>query len=137
MRCIFKNQVIFLKICFFQIFNWSNLFFDQSKSFLKFLVSPFLVRLIEPVFWSIEHHESSFFKTQFWLVQISFQNFSTFFSLSPTRQGSIEIFCRFPPKFLQSFSLPKPVCLFYPSFYIVFPIFMHDLMVFGYFLNYA
>ena len=30
-----KNQVIFSKMLFFQIFNWSNLFFDQSKSLLK------------------------------------------------------------------------------------------------------
>ena len=64
---------------FFQIFDWSNLFFDQSKSFLKFLVRLCLVRLIEPVFWSIKHRESSFLKTQFWLVQTSFQNFSKFF----------------------------------------------------------
>ena len=133
----FQKSGYFSKKMFFQIFDWSNLFFDQSKSFLKFLVSLCLVRLIEPVFRSIKHRESSFLKTQFWLVQTSFQNFSNFFSLSSTWQGSTEIFCCFPPKFLQRFSLPKPVCLFYPSFCIVFLIFMHNLMVFGYFLNYA
>ena len=122
---------------FFQIFDWFIVFFDQLKLLLKFLVRLCLVRLIEPVFRSIKHRESSFLKTQFWLVQTSFQNFSKFFFLSPTRQGSTEIFCRFPPKFLQSFSLPKPICLFYPSFCIVFLIFMHNLMVFGYFSNYA
>ena len=132
LRYVFKNQVIFLKKMFFQIFDWSNLIFDQSKSFWKILVSLCLVRLIELVFQSIEHHESSFLKTQFWLVQTSFQHFSKFFfSLSDSRRLHKDFFCRFPPKFLQSFSLPKPVCLYYPSFCIVFLIFMHNLMVFG------
>ena len=125
LRYVFKNSGYFSKKEFFQIFDWSIVFFDQSKFLLKILVSLCLVRLIEPV------------QTQFWLVQTSFQNFSKIFSLSSTRQGSTEIFCCFPPKFLQNFSLPKPVCLFYPSFCIVFLIFMHNLMVFGYFLNYA
>ena len=56
----FQKSGYFSKNMFFQIFDWSNLFFDQSKSFLKFLVSHCLVRLIELVFRSIEHHESSF-----------------------------------------------------------------------------
>ena len=55
-----------------------------------------------------------------------------FFTLSDSARLHRDFFfCRFPPKFLQSFSLPKPVCLFYPSFCIVFLIFMHFLMVFG------
>ena len=83
----FQKLGYFSKKMFFQFFNWSNLFFDQSKSFLKFLVSLCLVRLIEPVFQSIEHRESSFLKTQFWLVQTSFQNFSKlFFSLSDSER---------------------------------------------------
>ena len=40
LRSFFKNQVIFFsKILFFQNFDWSNLFFDQSKLCLKFLWS--------------------------------------------------------------------------------------------------
>ena len=31
LRCVFKNQVIFSKKMVFQIFDWSKLFFDQSK----------------------------------------------------------------------------------------------------------
>ena len=72
LRCVFKNQVIFSKKMFFQIFDWSNLFFDQSKSFFKILVSLCLVRLIEPVFRSIEHRESGFLKHGSWLFQKSF-----------------------------------------------------------------
>ena len=36
LRSVFKNQVIFSKKLFFQIFDRSNLFFDQSKFLLKF-----------------------------------------------------------------------------------------------------
>ena len=43
----FKNQVIFSKKLFFQNFNWSNLFFDQSKLHLKFYVSFCLFQSIE------------------------------------------------------------------------------------------
>ena len=122
----FQKSGYFSEKMFFQIFDWSNLFFDQSKSFLKFLVSLRLVRLIEPIFQSIEHRESSFLKTRFWLVQTSFQNFSIPFFLT-LRLGKApqRFFCCFPPKFLQSFSLPESVCLFYPSFCIIFLIFMH------------
>ena len=35
LRCVFKNQVIFSKKMVFQIFDWSKLFFDQSKFLLK------------------------------------------------------------------------------------------------------
>ena len=44
LRSFFKNQVIFSKILFFQNFDWSNLFFDQSKLHLKFHVSLCLFR---------------------------------------------------------------------------------------------
>ena len=36
LKSVFKNQVIFSKKMFFQIFDWSKLFFDQSKFLLKF-----------------------------------------------------------------------------------------------------
>ena len=60
LRSFFKNQVIFSKMLFFQIFDWSNLFFDQSKLHLKFFVSLCLFQSIETVFQSIETRESSF-----------------------------------------------------------------------------
>ena len=87
-----KIRLFVLKSCFFQNFDWSNLIFDQSKSFWKISVSLCLVRLIEPVFWSIEHHESSFFKTVFDSFKTFFQIFFKLSSLSPTWQGSTENF---------------------------------------------
>ena len=80
-----------------------------------------LVWLIEPVFRSIEDHESSFLKTVFWLIQTTFSNlFQTFLSLSPTWQGSTKIFCRFLSKFLQGFPPSRPVRPFYPSLFVLF-----------------
>ena len=89
-KVCFQKSGYFSKMMFFQIFDWSNLIFDQSKSFWKFLMSLCLVRLIEPVFRSIEHRELGFLKHGSWLFH----------------------------------------CLYYPSFCIVFLIFMHNLMVF-------
>ena len=122
----FKNSSF--SFFFFQNFDWSNLSFDQSKLHLKFHVSFCLFRSIETNFWSIETCKLSFKKIIFNLFK---QTFSKLFSLSPTRQGSTKIFCRFPPNLLQGFSLPKPVFLYYPSFCIDFHIFMHYLTVFG------
>ena len=58
----FQKSSYFSKKLFFQNFDWSNLIFDQLKSCLKNSVSLWLVRLIEPVFRSIEHCVSSFLK---------------------------------------------------------------------------
>ena len=67
---------------------------------LNFLTSLCLFRSIETVFRSIETRESSFKKFRFDLFKTLFQNFSKLFSLSPTRQGSIEIFLSFSSNFL-------------------------------------
>ena len=105
-----KNQVIFLKSCFFQNFDWSNLIFDQSKSFWKISVSLCLVRLIELVFRSIEHRESRFLKNSVLLIQNTFSNFfQTFLSLSLS-------------------DLVRPL---YPFFCFYFHDFMHKLMHFN------
>ena len=72
----FQKSGYFSKKLFFQNFDWSNFIFDQSKSCLKNSVSLCLVRLIEPVFQSIEDRESSFLKTMFWLIQPTFSTFS-------------------------------------------------------------
>ena len=78
-----KNQVIFSKMLFFQIFDWSNLFFNQSKLHLKFFVSLYLFRSIETDFRSIETRELGFKKNHIWFVQHTFsKTFQTFFSLS-------------------------------------------------------
>ena len=99
---VFKNSVFFFflkKKELFQIFDWSILFFDQSKFLLKILVSLCLVRLIEPVFRSIEHCESSFFKHGSWLFQKSFFKsfFSCFLSLSNSDLAPPQIFVIFYP----------------------------------------
>ena len=48
-----KTRLFFSKMLFFQIFDWSNLFFDRSKLHLKFFVSLCL-------FQSIKTHELGF-----------------------------------------------------------------------------
>ena len=117
---------------FFQNFDWSNLFFNQSKFCFKIYGSLCLVRLIEPVFRSIEDRISSFFKTVLWLFQKHlFQKvFQLFFSLR-LGKDSLQFFCRFPPKFLQGFPFSRPVWLFYPSFLFYFHDFMHLRVIFG------
>ena len=89
-----------------------------------------LVRLIEPVFRSIEHRESSFFKQYFDWFKTLFQNVFKLSSFSPTWQGSTEDFFSFSTKFLQGFSLTRPVRPLYPSFCFYFHDFMHKLMNF-------
>ena len=79
--CLQKSGY-FSKKMFFQIFDWSNLFFDQLKSFLKILECLCLVRLIETVFRSIEHCELGFFKT--WILTFSKALFQKFFKFSLT-----------------------------------------------------
>ena len=132
LRYVFKNQVILLKRCFFQIFDWSNLIFDQSKSFWKILVSLCLVWLIEPIFRSIEHRESSFFKNSYLTCSSTFSKLFSNFPLSLwLGKAPLRIFCRFPSNLSQGFPLPKPISPFYPSFCILFYDFMHKLMHFN------
>ena len=103
LRKAFKKSGFFSKKQFFQNFDWSNLIFDQSKSCFKNSVILCLVRLIEPVFRSIEHRVSGFLKTVLWLIQTPFQKFfSNFSSLSDlARQHKVflsfstSIFARF------------------------------------------
>ena len=88
-----------------------------------------LVRLIEPVFRSIKHCVSGFFKNSSLTDSNTFsKSFFKIFSLSPTWQGCTKIFCRFLPQFLQGFSPSRPVRPFYPSFCSYFHVFMHFFM---------
>ena len=85
------------------------LILDQSKHFWS----------IEPNFRSIKNRIESFLKTVLHMFKlIFFKKFSTFSLSIRLDQGSNPIFCHFPPLFLQSFSLPRPVRHFYPSFCI-------------------
>ena len=78
-------------------------------------------RLIESKFWSIENRIESFLKTFVSHVFFTIQNFfKTPFSLSSIVQGVKASFCHFPSKFLQGFSLSRPVRPYCPSFFIYF-----------------
>ena len=78
-----KIIFFFSKMMFFQIFDWSNLFFNQSKFFFKFFVSFCLFQSIETDFRSIENHKWAFLKVRSWLFQnIFFKLLQTFLSLS-------------------------------------------------------
>ena len=125
---ISKISFFSLKSCFFQNFDWSYLFFDQSKSCFKNYVSLCLVRLIEPIFRSIEDRISGFLKQSLTVSKHLFQKkFQLFFSLQ-LGKVALQIFCRFPPKLLQGFPPSKPVKPFYPSFWFYFHSFMHIFM---------
>ena len=96
-----------LKKLFFQNFNWSNLFFDQSKFCFKIYVSLCLVRLIELDFRSIKDRISSFLKQFFDYFKSSFsKSFSTFL-LSPTWQGNTSHFLSFSSSIFARFSSLK------------------------------
>ena len=102
-----KIKFFSLKSCFFQNFDWSNLIFDQLKSCFKNSVSLCLVRLIEPVFRSIEHCISGFFKNNSLTVsKHPFQKvFQLFFSLR-LGKAALQIFVIFFLNFCKVF-LPQ------------------------------
>ena len=90
-------------------FNWSNLFFDQSKIVFQFFFKQFF----------------DCFKTSFSKVL-----FKLFFSLR-LGKAALQIFCRFLPNFLQGFPPSRPVWLSYPFFLFYFHNFMHFFMHLG------
>ena len=97
---------------------------------------------IETDFRSIENCKWVFLKVRSWHVQsIFFKKFSKLSSLSPTQQGSTAIFCRFPSKFLQGFSLHKLVCPLYLFFFTYFLFYMYFFMhwraIFGLCINWG
>ena len=69
----FQKLGYFFKMMFFQIFDWSNLFFGQSNFLLKYFVSFCLFQSIETVFRSIETRELGFLKIRFDLFKTPFQ----------------------------------------------------------------
>ena len=91
------------------IFDRSNLFFDQSK----------IVKRVFFFFFNLCFFTCyvifNFFKKKKKKVLLSFRSV----------KGPDQIFCHFPPKFLQGFSPLRPVKPFYPSFCIYFSCFMH------------
>ena len=123
--CFQKSGYFFKKI-FFQIFDWSKLFFDQSKSCLKICVSLCLVRLIKPAFRPIEHRESGFLKHGSWLFQKSFfQKFSSFLSLSPIQTWLHLSVLSFLILSFAGFLSPNTGKTLLPFFLFLFSHFMH------------
>ena len=122
---ISKKSVFFfsLKSCFFQNFNWSNLIFDQSKSSFKNSVSLCLVRLIELVFWSIEHCVSAFLKRVLWLIQTFFKSSFQTFLLSPIWQGCTTNFLSFSSSIFARFSSLKASNTILSLFLVLFSCF--------------
>ena len=125
---LLKILLIFKNSFFFYNFNRSSLFFDQSKLCLKISVSLCLVRLIEAVFQSIEHCESSFFLTQ---CLTHSKHFFKLSFLSPTWQGSTQDFLSFSTKFFVVSFSPKAGKTFIPLLLFYFHNFMHKLMHFN------
>ena len=99
-----KIRFFLSKAVFFQNFDWSNLIFDQLKSSFQNSVSLYLVQLIEPVFWSIEHRVSAFSKRVLWLIQTFFKSSFQTFLLSPTWQGCTTNFLSFSSSIFARFS---------------------------------
>ena len=129
LRSVFKNQVLFFQKCCFPDFRLIQSVFRSIEISFKILCELLSVSINRNWFLINRNSWIKFFKNS--VLTCSNIFFKTFFSLSDSGKAPQRFFCRFPPNFLQSFSLPKPVCLFYPSFCIVFLNFMHFLMVFG------
>ena len=127
-----KIRLIFLKSCFFPEFRLIQSDFRSIEILFKKFSEPLLVQLIEPIFRSIEHNVSGFFKNSSLTdSNIFFKSFLKLFSFSPTWQANTKIFCRFLPKFLQGFPPSRPIRPFYPSFCSYFHVFMHLKGIFG------
>ena len=132
LRYVFKKSGFFSQKVFFQNFDWSNLFFNQSKSCFKIYVSLCLIRLIEPVFRSIEDCISVFLKQFFdCFKNIFFKKFFNFSSLSDLARQHFTFFVIFFLNFLQGFPPSRSVRPFYPSFWFYFHVFMHIFMHLG------
>ena len=127
-ECFQKSGYFFLKDVFLDFRSIQTVFRSIEISF-KILCELLSVSINRNWFSINRNSWIKFFKNS--VLTCSNIFFKTFFSLSNSGKAPQRFFCRFPPNFLQSFSLPKPVCLFYPSFCIVFLNFMHFLMVFG------
>ena len=138
----------------FEVFLKYVFDFFKTVFFLKNFVSLYLLRLIQSVFQSIEiafkifmeslsvlinrnccFDQSNFENKVFKNLDLTcsnhfFKNFSKLFLSLRLGKAPLQICCRFPPNFLQGFSLHKPVCPYYPFFCIVFHVVMHYFMFF-------
>ena len=134
LRYVFKKSGYFSKKLVFPEFRLIQSDFRSIKILLKNFSKP-LPGSIDRTCFSINWTswiKFFFFKNSVWLIQNTFSNlFQTFLSLSLTWQGSIEDFLSFSTKFLQGFSLTRPVRPLYPFFCFYFHDFMHKPMHFS------
>ena len=130
--------------CFEEFFQKLGYFF-KNYIFLEFRLIQSVFRSIKITFkilcellsvsinrnWFSINQKSwiSFFKSQIWLIQITFSKLfqTSFFSLQ-FRQAQFLIFCRFQPNFWLVFPLPRPVWPYNPFFFIYFQFYMHFFM---------
>ena len=130
LRSFFKNQFIFFKNSIFLEFHLIQYFFRSIKISFKILSEPLSVSINRNWFLINQKAWIRFFKKLSLTCSNSlFKSFSNFSFSLRLGKGSSSIFCRFPLIFLQGFPLSKPVSPFYPSFCILFHVFMH---FFGY-----
>ena len=138
LRCVFKNQVIFLKRCFFR-FSIDLICFSSIEIFFKIFSKPLFGSIDRNCFsinrtWWIRF----FLKKGSWLFQKHlFKSFSSFLSLSGSTRPHKEFFvvflqisCKFSLSLSQYVYFTLPFALFF-SFSCIFSWFL------GKFLNYA
>ena len=119
---VFSKIRLFSLKCWFSDFRLIRSVFLSIEIFFKISCEPLSVsinrnswiRFLKNQFLTCSKH---FFK--------KFSNFPLSLRLGKAPQ---HIFCRFPPNFLQGFSLHKPVCPLYPFFFIYFQFYMHFFM---------
>ena len=130
-ECFQKSGWFFLKFCF-SIFSIDPIYFRSIEISFKIFCELMSVSINRNWFLINRKLYMSFFKNSNLTCSNNFfKTFQNFFLSLRLGKAPQRFSCHFPPNFLQSFSLPKPVCLYYPSFCIVFLFFMHHLMVFG------
>ena len=106
LRSLCIKLLCFSKICFFQNFDRSNMFLDQSKLRLKFLAWFCVFRSIEPIFRSIENRIESFLKPFVPHVFFTIQTFQTHvLSLFDRSKTPSKIFVVFLQNFCKVFLL--------------------------------
>ena len=128
-----KNQVIFLKRCFFPDFRLIQSNFRSIEILLKKFSEP-LSGSIDRTCFSINRTSwirFFFKKLRFDLFIYFFKTFSNFPLSLRLGKAPLRIFCCFQPNILQGFSLPRPVRPLYPFFCFYFHDFMHKLMHFN------
>ena len=134
-----KIRLVFLKRCFFQIFDWSKLFFNQSKFLLKFWWASVCFDWSK-LFFDQSNIVNQVFKKQILTFSKSlFQKFSKLFSLSPIRTWLHLRFLSFFIILFARFLSPNTGKTFLPFFLLLFSHFMHfnlrisNLYIFGVF----